>query len=165
MSKSVLMTGTLGLALAALVSAPAMARENDARDREMGRVVEELSNPRNQRAAGAAMGALAEMLLSMKTAPLAKAMDAMGNRDAARAIPRHGTLADMAGPEARALPREAERRVPQMMGAMAGMAGVMQAMLPQLEEMAARMKDVLPERIGDRPPPPVAGDEDVPEAE
>jgi hypothetical protein len=80
----------------------------------------------------------------MKVAPLAKAMEQMGNRETARSIPRNATLADLAGPEARRMPREISQKVPMMMGAMAGMSEAMEAMLPQLEAMAEKMKNALP---------------------
>jgi hypothetical protein len=139
MSKSVLVAASLGLALAALAPNAALARGN-----EMGRVADELSNPKNQRAVAGMMEAMSEMLLSMKVAPLAKAMEQMGNRETARSIPRNATLADLAGPEARRMPREISQKVPMMMGAMAGMSEAMEAMLPQLEAMAEKMKNALP---------------------
>ena len=37
-------------------------------------------------------------------------------------------------------------QVPQMMGAMAGMAGAMEGMLPQLEALGKRLKRQLPRR-------------------
>ena len=98
---------------------------------------------------------MSEMLLSMKVAPLAKAMEQMGDREGARKVARSETLADLAGPEARRMPRAMAEKVPAMMGAMAGMTEAMGAMLPQLEEMAEKMKDVLPAAL----PLPPAEDE------
>lgn len=151
MSKPIVLAGAVGLALAALAPAPVLAREAGHSARELGHVADELANPRNQRAVAGVMEAMTEMMLSMKVAPLAKAMDQMGDREAARSIPKDGTLADLAGPEARRMPREVSRKVPQMMGAMAGMTGAMEAMLPQLEEMAERMKDAMPADFGADP--------------
>ena len=146
MSKKIVLAGALGVAAAALVPAPALARGDDfgpgdAAASDMARAADELSSPRNQRAVAGMMAAMTEMMLSMKVAPLAKAMESMGDHGAARRIPDNATLADLAGPDARHLPREVSRKVPQMMGAMAGMSGVIGAMLPQLRGMAERMKD------------------------
>jgi hypothetical protein len=41
---------------------------------------------------------------------------------------------------------EIGRRVPQAMGAAAGMAGAVQDMIPELRAMADRMRSVLPKR-------------------
>ena len=126
MSKSALLAGTLGLALAAMAPATALAREAGASRPEISRMSEELTNPRNQKAVAGMMEALSEMLLSMKVAPLAKAMEQMGDHKAARSIPPNATLADLAGPDARRMPQEVSRKVPAMMTAMAGMGEAMQ---------------------------------------
>lgn len=137
MSKSFVAAAVLPLTVLALLPAPAMARERPSEAAEMAR---ELEDPRNQRAAANAMGALFEVMLGMKAAPLAKAMDAMGERDAARRIPRGATIGDLAGPEARAMPREIKRRVPGMMTAMASMTGMLDEMMPQLEAIGKQME-------------------------
>lgn len=137
MSKRFVAAAVLPLTVLALLPAPAMARERPSEAAEMAR---ELEDPRNQRAAANAMGALFEVMLDMKAAPLAKAMDAMGERDAARRIPRGATIGDLAGPEARAMPREIKRRVPGMMTAMASMTGMLDEMMPQLEAIGKQME-------------------------
>lgn len=137
MTKHFVAAAVLPLTVLALLPASAMARERPSEAAEMAR---ELEDPRNQRAAANAMGALFEVMLGMKAAPLAKAMDAMGERDAARRIPRGATIGDLAGPEARAMPREIKRRVPGMMTAMASMTGMMDEMMPQLEAIGKQME-------------------------
>lgn len=137
MSKRFVAAAVLPLTVLALLSTPAMARERPAEAADMAR---QLEDPRNQRAAANAMGALFDMMLGMKAAPLAKAMDAMGERDAARRIPKGATIGDRAGPEARAMPREIKRRVPGMMNAMAAMTGMLDEMLPQLEAIGEQME-------------------------
>ncbi|MBS3928223.1 MAG: hypothetical protein KGZ65_07315 [Sphingomonadales bacterium] len=137
MSKRFVAAAVLPLTVLALLPASAMARERPSDTAEMAR---ELEDPRNQRAAANAMGALFEVMLGMKAAPLAKAMDAMGERDAARRIPRGATIGDLAGPEARAMPREIKRRVPGMMTAMASMTGMLDEMMPQLEAIGKQME-------------------------
>lgn len=137
MSKRFVAAAVLPLTVLALVPAPAMARERPGDAAEMAR---QLEDPRNQRAAANAMGSLFEMMLGLKAAPLAKAMDAMGERDAARRIPKGATIGDLAGPEARAMPREIKRRVPGMMTAMASMTGMLDEMLPQLEAIGDKLE-------------------------
>lgn len=136
------------LAAAAAFAPPALARPATS-DEGLGQVAERLSDPRTQRAMGTAIESMLEALLSMKAAPLAKAAEAMGDRDAARKIDPQATLGDLAGPEARDLPREAARQVPKMMGAMAGMTGAMEAMLPQLRAMGEATGDAISKAAGD----------------
>lgn len=136
MSKRFVAAAMLPLTVLALLPTPAAARERPSEAAEMAR---ELEDPRNQRAAANAMGALFEVMLGMKAAPLAKPMDAMGERDTARRIPKGATIGDLAGPEARAMPREIKRRVPGMMTAMATMTGMLDEMMPQLEAIGEQM--------------------------
>ena len=137
----------------ALVAAAALPVPAFAREANGSQVAEVLANPGTQRAMAGAMAAMTEAMLDMKVGPFAKAMegmdDATGNRRAARRIDPNATLGDLAGPEARRMPREVARKMPKMMGAMAGMAGAMEAMLPQLEAMGAKMKDAMGQPDGD----------------
>jgi hypothetical protein len=137
MSKRFVAAAMLPLTVLALLPAPALARERPSEAAEMAR---QLEDPRNQQAAANALGDLFGVMLGMKAAPLAKAMDAMGERDAARRIPRNATIGDLAGPEARAVPREIKRRVPGMMTAMAAMTGMLDEMMPQLEAIGEQME-------------------------
>ncbi len=135
----------LAAALTALAVAPVPAL---AKDSGMGEVTAKLSDPRTQSAVAGALAALSEALLSMKMAPLAKAMESMegvtGGRKAMPRIDPDATLRDLAGPSADRLPQELSEKVPAMMGAMGGMAGAMEAMLPELEKIGERMKDAIP---------------------
>ncbi len=141
MLKRVAVLGAAVVAAAAL-PVPALAREA-----RTGQVVEALANPGTQQAMAGAMAAMTEALLDLKIGPLAKALDGMsgaaGSAKSTRHIDPDATLGDLAGPEARRMPGEVARKLPQMMGAMAGMAGAMEAMLPQLEAMGEKMKDVM----------------------
>jgi hypothetical protein len=116
------------LAALALAPVPALARE--AADEDFA---SELSDPGKQQAMGNAMAAMMGVLLNLKTDPLARAMERMGDHKAARKIPRGATLGDLAGPEARRMPAEVRRRVPAMMGAMGELAGMIQDIAPELE--------------------------------
>ena len=143
--------GPVSLAVVAIMApAPAMAREQS-----IAQAAERLSDPRMQGAIAGMLAAMTEAMMGMKMAPFAKAMDSMGDgmgRDdgdadhASRSIDPDATLGDMMGPEARRMPQELSARVPQMMDGMAGMAGAMEQMMPQLKEMAERMKDAMPRR-------------------
>ncbi len=128
-----------GALVAAAIAAPAAAQ-----DRHSGRMAETLADPALQHSMSTAIAAMAEAMLDMPVAPFARAMEAMGDPDA-RDIDPDATLADVAGPEARRMPREMARKLPRMMGAMGGMAGAMEAMLPQLEAMGRQMRDRIDE--------------------
>jgi hypothetical protein len=147
-----------GVLIAAALPGPALAR-----DAHGGQASEALANPGTQQAIAGAMAAMTEALLDMKVGSFAKAMegmsDAAGDRKAARRIDPNATLGDLAGPEARRMPGEVARKLPQMMGAMAGMAGAMETMLPQLEAMGEKMKDAMGEPDRDEPPAGEASEE------
>ncbi len=117
-------------ALSALVLAPvpAMAKAD-------GELSRELRDPRKQQAMGDLLGALVGVMLDMPAEPLARAAEAMGDKQTARRIPRGSTLGDLAGPDARSLPREVRRRAPILFGAMGELAGVLEEMAPELEKI------------------------------
>lgn len=117
------------------VAVLAATAPNVAAARPHGEVSRQLADPRMQDAIGEMMGAMMEVLLDMPAEPLARMADAAGNRDTARSIPRGATVGDLAGPEARHLPREMRRRAPAMVGAMGGMAEVLEDAAPQFEKI------------------------------
>ena len=131
------------LAAPLLVASPALAQ-----DEPMGEMAAKMGDPEVQRAMAAALETMSEALLDVPVGPFAEAARAMGktmgdaeeDEDLER-LPPDATLRDLAGPEAERMPREMARRVPAMMGAMAGMAGMLEAMRPMLAAMAERMRD------------------------
>jgi hypothetical protein len=126
------------LVAVALAPVPAMARAKTPAD-----AAKVLSDPKMQIAVTAALASMAEAMLDLKVGPFMKAMDtATGKEDSD--VPADATLRDIAGPQADDLSENIARKAPQMMGAMAGMAGAMDEMLPQLKEMGKRMKDAMP---------------------
>lgn len=135
----------LAVVLAAALAAPVPAL---ARDRSLGRAAEQLGDPQLQHSIASAIAALSEAMLAMKMAPFARAMEGVGemagDRDAAPAIDPEATMGDMIGPEAREMPRQMARQVPQMMSAMAGMAGAMEGMLPEFEALGKRLRRDMP---------------------
>ena len=69
---------------------------------------------------------------------------ARGRDDAAADLPPDARVRDLAGPTADKLPGAIGKRVPQAMGAAAGMAGAVQEMIPELHALAERMRGALP---------------------
>lgn len=128
------------LAAFALTPLPAAARESEPDD-----VAKRLADPGTQIAATVALTALSEALLDIRIEPLRRALAAAGS-DAADDLPPDARLRDLAGPGADKLPGEIGRRVPQAMGAAAGMAGAVQDMIPEIQAMAERMKRALPDQ-------------------
>jgi hypothetical protein len=126
------------LAALALAPLPVLAREQEHRD-----VAKRLSDPATQAQVTVALTALSEALLDMRIEPIRKAMSAAGD-DTAADLPPDARLRDLAGPGAQKLPGEIGRRVPQTMGAAAGMAGALEEMLPELKATARRMRSALP---------------------
>lgn len=132
------------LALAAPAAAlilPLPAQANH--DRELGPVIEDLSDPARQQAMAQTLSTLSQMLLDLPLAPMARAVAQATGEDPDLVDPQM-TLRQLS-PEAERVPEELSDRVPEMMGAMAGMAQGMEAMLPALRQMAERMEQSLPE--------------------
>lgn len=133
------------LAAAMLAPLPAAARDKAYHDSTIGDIQDKLGDPRTQDAIGDAMAGLMEAMLDIKAAPFLKAMDrvgaASGERPRHRDVPDDATLGDLAGPEARDMPRTVARQAPAMMGAAGAMVGAMGEMLPQMAEMGRRMGD------------------------
>jgi hypothetical protein len=152
-----------GLAAVALSPLPAHARAAS-RDAGLAEMADRLGDPELQHSFAGVLVALSDALLGMKVAPMARAAAAMGDSHMDghmdRRIGPNTTLRDLAGPDARNLKAGITEKVPQMMSAMAGMTGAMQAILPQLEAMAEQMKGRLDEAgIGDSfPGNPVSRD-------
>jgi hypothetical protein len=126
----------LPAALAALALAPVTALANDRGPSEM---TQRLRDPEMQRGMAGALAAMTEAMMNIDLAPFAAAMDATGDHRSARRLRHGGTLRALAGRDAERVPQEMSRRLPQMMNMMAGMAGAMEAMMPQLEAMGAQM--------------------------
>jgi hypothetical protein len=129
------------LAVLALAPLPALAHEEPQQGSERD-IARRLSDPRNQIGATVAMTAFVETLLNMNIEPMRRALDATGS-DAAADLPPDARLRDVV-PGADRLPGEIGRRVPQTMGAAAGMAGAIEDMIPEFKATYRRMKSALP---------------------
>ena len=118
----------------ALISTPAFASPES----EVGRVAEELSDPVRQAQIAVAATAASEALLDVPVAPLARAVAQIEGHDPDYVDPdlRVGDLVD---PETADAPREFAHRLPEMMGAMAGLAVAVEDMLPSLRALGDRI--------------------------
>ena len=132
------------LALVAVLvafAAPVPALAQDRTEEDAARVADTLRDPVLQESVAAGMAAASEALLDVPLAPLARAVaEAAG--DDPRDVDPNMTLRSVS-PEAEDVPAEIHDKLPRVMGAMAGMAGGVSAMIPALREMAARMEEAV----------------------
>jgi hypothetical protein len=123
------------------LAAPAPALAQDRTEEDAARVADTLRDPALQESVAAGMAAASEALLDVPLAPLARAVaEAAG--DNPRDVDPNMTLRSVS-PEAQNVPAEIHDKLPRVMGAMAGMAGGVSAMIPALREMAARMEEAI----------------------
>lgn len=123
----------------ALIAAPVQAQDSPFDETELAPLAEKLGDPALQESMAQTAAVLSEALLDLPLAPLARAAAQAAGEDP-EAVDPQMTLRRVA-PGAERVPEELSDRVPQMMGAMAGMAEGIQAMLPALRQMAEQMKD------------------------
>ena len=107
-------------------------------EQAVARTAETLRDPVLQQRMAAGMAAASEALLDVPLAPLARAVAEAAGEDP-RVVDPNMTLRSVS-PEASDVPAEIHDKLPRMMGAMAGMAGGMSAMIPALREVAERMR-------------------------
>ncbi|GGD64335.1 hypothetical protein GRI62_12050 [Erythrobacter arachoides] len=132
---------TLALAAAA---APLPALAQDADNDPLAGAVERMDDPVVQEQAGLMAAMLVGALMEMRVGPLAEAMAEMTGGEGP-AVDPDARVADLLGPDAADAPVRVAEQVPQMMGAMAAMAGAFGDMLPQMRAMGERMRRELPE--------------------
>lgn len=113
--------------------------------REQAQLVDRLGDPDFRQELAATIATLSEVVLDLPLAPLADAMADAGV-EAADDIPDDATLRRLA-PGTDRIPEELEENLPRAMEAMASMAKGIEAMMPALRDMAARMKEALPRDI------------------
>jgi len=129
---------------ATLALCPVPALASDEADEQLGEVAAELSDPERQAQASAMAGAMIAAMLDMPVGELLRSAAEIAGEDPEDVDP-DTTVADMAGDDAAAMPGRVAERVPEMMGAMAGMSDALAAMLPRFREMAETMRRTLPE--------------------
>lgn len=127
--------------LAAALCAPLPVAAQDRTEEDAARVAETLRDPVLQGQVAAGMAAASEALLDVPLAPLARAVAEAAGEDP-RNVDPDMTLRNVS-PEAEGVPAEIRDKLPRVMGAMAGMAGGVSAMIPAWREMAERMKDAV----------------------
>lgn len=125
---------TILAGVCACLSAPALASPES----EAGRVAEELSDPVRQAQLARAAAAVSEGLLEMPVAPLARAVAQIEGYDPDFVDPDL-RVGDLVSPETADAPREFAARLPQMMGAVAELAGALEAMLPYWRDLGDRI--------------------------
>lgn len=109
-----------------------------ASDSEAGRMAEELADPVRQAQIAGAASAVTETLLQMPAAPIARALAQIEGYDPDYIDPDL-RLGDLVDPELADTPREFAYRLPQMMGAMAGLAAAIEGMAPYMRDLGERM--------------------------
>ena len=121
------------------LAAPAYAAEPDP---ALDHMAKALGDPARQEALARALGAMAEVVLDLPLAPIVGPLAEAAGEDPRRIDP-DATLRKMS-PGAADVPRQIERQLPRAMGAVAGMSGAVAGLIPQLREMAERMREALP---------------------
>ncbi len=125
-------------AIAALSSPlPALAQDSDT-EAAAAEIESTLKNPAMQAAVTEGMAAASEAMLDVPLAPLARAVAEAAGEDP-DAVDPHMTMRSVS-PDAQDVPDRVREALPRMMGAMGSMAGGIGAMMPALQEMAARMR-------------------------
>lgn len=115
----------------------ALASPLAARDRH-DRVADKLNDPLVQSQAAAMAMVMSQMLLDLNVGPVARALGEWSPE--ARDIPPDARVGDLLGPEAREVPRDLAREVPRTMGKLGRTADGIDAMMPQIEAMAEKMR-------------------------
>lgn len=105
------------------------------------RLSETLSDPAMQEQMADTVATMSEALLDLPLAPFLRAAAQMAGEDPEAVDP--DTTLRRISPDAEEVPGEIADKLPQMMGAMAGMADGMGAMMPALREMADRMREAI----------------------
>ena len=132
------------IALAAVLVAfvaPVPALAQDRTEEDAARVADTLRDPALQESLANGMAAASEALLDVPLAPLARAVAEASGEDPDDVDP--DLTLRRVSPETQDVPAEIHDRLPRVMGAMAGMAGGVSAMIPALREVAERMKDAV----------------------
>lgn len=119
---------------------PALAQESET-EQVTAEIERTLGDPAMQDAMAEGMAAASEALLDVPLAPLARAVAQAAGEDPG-AVDPDMTLRSVS-PEAEDVPYRVRESLPRMMGAMAGMAGGVGAMVPALREMAERMREAV----------------------
>lgn len=137
--------------VAILAPAPLLAqdRADDApllpeqADSDFSDMAERMQDPERQREMALMLRTMSEVLLDLPLAPLMNSMSEIVGEEAPKADP-DATLRSIA-PEAGRVPEQIEKNLPRALDAMGSMAEAFETMLPELQDMAARLKDTVPQ--------------------
>ena len=105
-------------------------------------MAERLKDHEQQRQMALMLRTMSEVLLDLPLAPLMEAVGEVAGEDAPQVDP-DATLRTLS-PEAERVPEEIEKNLPRALDAMGSMAKAIEAMMPALQDMAERMKDIAP---------------------
>ena len=119
---------------------PALAQESET-EQVTAEIERTLGDPAMQDAMAEGMAAASEALLDVPLAPLARAVAQAAGEDPGAVDP--DTTLRSVSPEAEDVAYRVRESLPRMMGAMAGMASGVGAMVPALREMAERMREAV----------------------
>ena len=131
------------IAAAFVIAAPLPAAAQDVAP-DAQELTERLSDPELQERMAQMAGILAETLMDMPVGPMVEAMAEVSDDIERPDIAPDARVRDLVGPDADGATAEIAEKLPQMLDAMAGMAGAMETMMPHLREMAARLSQELP---------------------
>ncbi len=133
---------------------PVSAHAQDADGAPLAKAAEMLEDPEMQEQVALTAAALVGVLMELPVGTLANAASEAAG-ETGPAIDPDARVRDLVGADGVDAPQLVAERLPQMMTAVAGMAGAFEAMMPQLRELAARLPQHLPAQMPDRAP---AGD-------
>ena len=141
--------------VAILAPAPLLAQDQaddaplllEEADSDFSDMAERMQDPEKQREMALMLRTMSEVLLDLPLAPL---MEAVGEAsedltgEEAPKVDPDATLRSVA-PQADRVPEEIEKNLPRALDAMGSMAEAFGKMLPELQDMAARLKDTVPQ--------------------
>ena len=131
-----------------LAAAPTPALAQATEDAPLAGVVETLEDPAMQEQVALTAAALVGVLMELPVGTLANAVSEAAGEDAP-AIDPDARVRDLVGDDAQDAPQQVAEHLPELMAAMAGMAGVFEEMLPQLRDLAERLPQQLPADIAE----------------
>ena len=120
--------------------APLLLEEADS---DFSDMAERMQDPEKQREMALMLRTMSEVLLDLPLAPLMNSISEIAGEEAPKVDP-DATLRSVA-PEAGRVPEQIEKNLPRALDAMGSMAEAFETMLPELQDMAARLKDTVPQ--------------------
>ena len=132
----------LTIGLAALAVPASAAEPTPETGAELDRMARTMGDPARQVAMARAVGTMAEVILDLPLAPILGPLAEAAGEDPHSVDP--DTTLRKVSPGAGDVPRQIERQLPRAMGAIAGMSGAFADLIPQLREVAERVREAMP---------------------